>query len=217
MKAFWISGFALFLLWAGCAPDTVEQQRETPPEKLLANLVEENRFYPIDKVAHLIIANDPSLLLADVRSQEEFEAFSLPGAANTPLEGLLSEETQARLDCGHYNIVFFSNSDIRAEQAWVLSRRMGCENVYIMKGGLKAWAEDIVRATPPPETASAKELELYKQHLAARKFFIGSSKALEPEPYVETAPVASTPKVEKRKRIEATPKPEKKAAAEEGC
>ncbi len=217
MKTFWLPGILFLLLSAGCSNGSEGPQTGAPPEKILSNLGEENRFFSIEKAAHMLIAHDPSLLLVDVRSHEEFDAFSLPDAINIPLEHFASEESRNQLDCERYAILFFSNSSVKAEQAWMLARRMGCDNAYILKGGLKAWAEGIIKASPPPETASAREIELYQLQLAARKYFIGSSKALEPEPYVEPAPAPV--KAEKRKRIETTPKAEPKPAApeEEGC
>lgn len=185
------------------------------PETLLVGLVEENRFLTVEKVADLLINDDPSLLLVDVRSHEAFDAFTLKGAVNIPLEDFLDEENQGRLDCQRYAIVFFSNSSVRAEKAWILGRRLGCRNIYILKGGLNEWTARIMNPTPPPETASAEELELYRLHKAARKYFIGSSQALEPEPYVP--PAAPKPQAAK-KEVRVEPKPKKPAPAEEeGC
>ena len=210
-------GFLAFLLLVPLAcnrPGSADAGRATP-EKLLVDLVEENRFLSAEQVADRLINDDPSLLLADVRSHEEYDAFTLPGAVNIPLENFLREENLSQFDCSRYSIVFFSNSTVKAEKTWLIARRRGCKDIYVLKGGLNEWVARIMNPAAPPETASAEELERFQLRKAARKYFIGSSKALTPEPYVP--PVAPQPKAVK-KEVRVTPKPKKPAPAEEeGC
>ena len=56
-----------------------------------------------DVVADMIIKKDPSLRLIDVRSQDEFEKFSLPGAINIPATDLLSDQYADILEPGYKN------------------------------------------------------------------------------------------------------------------
>ena len=180
------------------------------PELMLLELTDEHRFVSIDEVADGIINQDPSLLLVDVRSHQEYDAFSLPGAVNIPLEKLNTDEYRLQLDCERYAIIFFSNDELIAEQAWMLSRMQGCENIRLMQGGLNAWAELILQHPEPPATASAGEWERYRFRKAACQYFIGQATALDPEPYVE--PV----RVQPVKKIEVKPK-KKQVVEEEGC
>ncbi|MCK7536091.1 MAG: rhodanese-like domain-containing protein [Marinilabiliales bacterium] len=64
-------------------------QNKTKPYKLTADelLAEVNtrtQYVTPETVADMIVNKDPSLRLIDVRSQDEFEKFSLPGAINIP-------------------------------------------------------------------------------------------------------------------------------------
>ncbi len=206
----------LFFSTLACNQQASSGEGQASPGTLLVGLVEENRFLTAEEVADMLINDDPSLLLVDVRSHDEYDAFTLKGAINIPLEDFLKEQNRSLLDCERYTIVFFSNSSVRAEKAWILGRRLGCKDIYILKGGLNEWTARIMDPAPPPETASAEELELYQLHKAARKYFIGSSKALEPEPYV---PPAAPKKQVVKKEIKVEPKPKKPAPVveEEGC
>ena len=65
-------------------------QNKTKPYKLTADelLSEVNtrtQFVTPETVADMIVKKDPFLRLIDVRSQDEFEKFSLPGAINIPV------------------------------------------------------------------------------------------------------------------------------------
>ena len=203
--------FAILML-ASCAnkkTDTVT------PARLLLELTDSERYVSVDKLADWIIQKDPSLRLVDVRSHEAYDAFTLPGALNIPISEMLTPDNQEFMDCRRYNIVFFSNDDLMAEQAWLIGRRKACKSRYILKGGLNEWTATILDSEEPGELASAEELELHEFRKAARQYFIGGSDELEPEKFQEI--VKPQPVVEKKK-IEVAPKPQKPAVEEEeGC
>jgi hypothetical protein len=72
------------------------------------------------------------------------------------------------------NVVFFSNDDIKADQAWVIAKRMGFKSLYVMKGGLNCWIGTIIQPEMPAETASKEEFELYSFRKGASMFFTGA-------------------------------------------
>ena len=65
-----------------------------------------------DAVADMIIKKDPSLQLIDVRSQDEFEKFSLPGAINIPFNDLLSDQYTDILNQDVKMNIFYSNGTL---------------------------------------------------------------------------------------------------------
>ena len=207
MKQFFL--LLTLALLISCAGEP--SQNGVTPEKLLLDLTNNERYASTEQVADWIINQDPSLRLVDVRDHAAYDAFSLPGALHIPLENLLKTENQAQLDCERYMIVFYSNDDLSAGQAWLLSRRMGCNNSYIMQGGLNRWTETILNPVEPAATASAEEMELYQYRKAIGQYFIGGSEAFLPEAYQETRQ-----QVAPKKSIEVAPK-KKKAVEEEGC
>ena len=217
--------FLLLVLFAsaGCDIEGVlgdnGSSPELTPEGLLLEIIDDRRFVSVDEVADWIINQDPSVTLVDVRSQDEFDHFSLPGAVNVPLSDLLAESAETQLDCDRRSLIFFSTGSIVAEQAWMLYRRKGCLNNYVMEGGLNAWGDKIIQPEKPAETASSEEWDLYNFRIAARKYFLGASTELEPEPYVEPAkPKAATTAAPAKKEVKV--KPKKKLPVfeeEEGC
>lgn len=208
---------AIFLfLFSSCGRNNEDR---VSPEILLTELSEGRRFATTDQLADWLIQKDPSLLLVDVRSAEEFSAYTLPGAINVPLVNLVSPAEQEKLNCKKHRIVFFGNGSVMAEKAWVLTRRLGCTSALVLKGGLNEWTATILNPQEPPATASSNEFELYQFRKAANLYFAGGSKSLEAENYSEM-PKEATPAAEKK----AVPILPKKAPAapvveeeEEGC
>ena len=119
------------------------QKEQYQAEALLKEILSSNRYLTSDEVAKRIIDGDPTLYLVDVRSKEEFEAYSLPDAENVPLPNILDEEREEKLNQDVLDVIFFSNDDIDAEQAWALCRRQGYLNLYVLKGGLNEWFSTI--------------------------------------------------------------------------
>ncbi len=183
-----------------------KKSREVNPRHLLLEINDQTRFATTDEVASAIINKDPFYQLVDVRTPAEFSAYSLKDAVNIPLADLLKPEYRETLDQTSRRIIFFSNNDIYAEQAWMLCRRQGFRNIFVMKGGLNAWMQTIINPAEPAVTASKEDFELYEFRKGASQFFVGSPEislpakdAEKPKAKVKVAPVA------------------KPAAAEGGC
>jgi rhodanese-related sulfurtransferase len=154
-----------------------ENSSEMPPEILLAELNDETRFYSTDLVAQMIIDKDPSFLLVDVRSAEEFDAFSLEGAINIPFAEVISQDALDLFSDDTRAIVLYSNDHTLAEQAWLLLRRKNYKHIHVMQGGLNRWVETILMP-PAPGTSDPKEAhDLYSARLGARMYFTGVNPA----------------------------------------
>lgn len=176
--------------------------KEVQAEDLLRQITSSSRFISPDIVADRLIKKDPSLLLVDVRSSEEYFEFSLPGALNIPLKDIFLPEQQELLTRKGVETIFYSNSDILADQAWILCKRKGLQNIFVMKGGLNEWFNSFFQLQPPPETSSAAEIELYQFRNGVRQYFTGGETEVAPKQEVES--ISVTPKT-------------KKSAAEGGC
>jgi len=175
---------------------------EMPPEKLLRQITSSSRFITPDEIAERMIEKDPSLLLIDVRSSDDYLKFTLPGAINIPFEELLNPEQENILRQEGMDFIFFSNGSILSDQAWILSKRKGLKNIYIMQGGINQWFDNFFVNTPPGESAPASELELYQFRKGVRQFFTGGD--------VQATPQNPTETIQLEKRI-------KKSATEGGC
>lgn len=173
------------------------------PNEVLHKLDNTNRFVTTHQVAKRIIANDPGILLVDVRYPRQFEAYSIPGAINIPMENLMDTNWTDSLNRMSIDIVLYSNGDMVADQAWVLLTEHNAHNLYVLKGGLNKWFETIIKPTPPNETASAEAFEQYSFEKGASIYFGGSPANLE-----STSSTAKKEVVVRKK---------KKRAAEGGC
>ncbi|HAZ03517.1 MAG TPA: hypothetical protein DCY97_15305 [Marinilabiliales bacterium] len=142
-------------------PENTTRPYKLTAEELLNEVSEGQQFMSPDEIAHMIISNDPSLQLIDVRSAAEYEKFSLPNAINIPLENLLSEEYVDILNQVVKLNVFYSNSSNQADQAWMITRQLGYNNNYVLQGGLNYWVETIMNPEKPAEGSPNEEFAKY--------------------------------------------------------
>jgi rhodanese-related sulfurtransferase len=142
-------------------PQNTTHPYQLSPEEMLEYVNSGMQYFSPDEVAQMIINQDPSLLLIDVRSEAEYEKFHLPGAINIPLTSLLEEQWKDYLHQDLRYNVFYSNSTVNANQAWMLTRQLGYKNNYVLEGGLNYWVETIMNPTPPASTSPNEELAKY--------------------------------------------------------
>ena len=202
-------GFGLFFI------QQKDNSKKQSPAFLLLEMNDPSRLISTDKMAELIISKDPALLPIDVRPEEEYNKFTIPGAVNIPLSKLLGEDAAYYLGLGEMEKVFFSNDDLSSNEAWVIAKRSGYKNVYVMRGGLNEWVETILQPAEPFQAAPEEAFELYNLRKATSLYFIGGSEELAPEQFQEA-------KIDKpsdaKEKIKVAPKPKKaKTQEEEGC
>lgn len=172
---------------------------ETMPEELLVEINDPSRFLTTDQVAEMIISGDPALFLIDVRDFYSYEEYRLPGALNIPFEEILLEDWADYLDQQDMMIVFYSNGDIYADQAWTLNRRLNRQNIYVLKGGLNCWAETILQPKPPAETAPSEDFDLYEFRKGASIYFGGGNSV---ETSTESTEIITVKRKKKENKVE---------------
>ena len=160
----------LGLIIAAVPQNTTKPYKLTAPE-LLEEVVTKSQFISPDVVADMLINDDPSLQLIDVRSQDAFENFSLPGAINIPLPDLLSPQWEDVLNQDLKTNVFYSNGNVEANQAWMLTRHLGFRNNFVLQGGLNYWAEVIMNPSEPRKEDPDEEFARYDFRRAASRAF----------------------------------------------
>ena len=189
-----------FLVWL--LPERPEK-KELSPQALLLAIKDETRFFSTDEIASMIIGQDPSLQLIDIRDSSEYKKFHLPDAICIPLKKILEAHNLDLISGDEQTHVFYSNGTIRANQAWVLTRRLGYMNTYVMKGGLNHWVETIMVPPEPSSSAPSQAFDQYDFGLAACRYFQGG------------APQASSDKTKKPPKV--IVKRKKKTAPSGGC
>jgi rhodanese-related sulfurtransferase len=150
----------LGIIIAAVPPDRVKHFRLTADE-LLQEAGAGVQFVSPDVVADMMVQKDPSLRLIDVRTPEEFDSYSMPGAINIPLSSLLSDEYTDILNQEAYMNVFYSNGSVYANQAWMITRQLGYENNFVLEGGLNYWFGNILSPEAPSQTNPNEEFAKY--------------------------------------------------------
>ena len=155
---------ALFIIPMGLIIAAVPQNKTKPykltAEQLLGEVNTRTQYVTPDAVADMIIKKDPTLRLIDVRSQDEFEKFSLQGAINIPVTDLLSEKYADILNQDGKMNVFYSNGTLNANEAWMVTRQLGYNNNFVLEGGLNYWFEAILNPKKPASTSPKSGISL---------------------------------------------------------
>lgn len=203
-------GSILLLLAGGLVllPKVPKQQGITA-EHLLNNVINPERYISTDQVAQKIIGQDPSFILVDVRNAEDYNTYALPNALHIPIENLLDEEHEAYLNQAQYDVIFYSNDNLHADQAWLLTNRLGYKNLRVLEGGMNKWYATIINPAVPGEEMAAEDFELYSRRKAASMFF----GVVYPDQFAAEEPVIEKPVPKKI----ITVRKKKKKPVEGGC
>lgn len=140
------------------------------PGKLLVEALDENSYCTPDQVARIVVTEDSTVQLVDLRTADEFKSLSIPGAINIPYNEMLSRDLESYLDRDVKNI-FYANGDYLANYALVLARGLGFKNNMVMKGGLNEWYRTVMNSEFTGERISARENALFETRRKAEKMF----------------------------------------------
>jgi sulfur-carrier protein adenylyltransferase/sulfurtransferase len=195
----------LGLIIAAVPQNTTRPYKLTASE-LLSEVNTRTQYITPEIVADMIVKKDPSFRLIDVRSQDEFEKFSLPGAINIPVNDLLSDNWVEILDQDLKMNIFYSNGTLTANEAWMITRQLGYKNSYVLEGGLNYWFDAILNPQKPASTSPDEEFAKYDFRKSASQALGGGPVA----PQIQDASASQSGKP----AIKGTPK-KKKAAG--GC
>lgn len=187
---------ALFIIPMGLIIAAVPQNKTKPfrltADEMLAEVNTRTQFVTPEVVADMLVNKDPSLRLIDVRSQDEFDKFSLPGAVNVPLADLLSEHYTDLLNQDSRMNVLYSNGTLAANEAWMITRQLGYSNNYVLEGGLNYWFDAILSPEKPASTSPDEEFAKYDFRKSARQALGGGTPEIQAP---QEKPVAERPAV----------------------
>jgi hypothetical protein len=63
--------------------------------------------------------------------------------------------------------IFYSNSTITANEAWIITRQLGYKNNFVLEGGLNYWFDAILNPQKPASTSSDEEFAKYDFRMSA--------------------------------------------------
>jgi rhodanese-related sulfurtransferase len=86
-----------------------------------------------------IIEGRADYRLVDLRTEAEFAQYHIPTAVNIPMN-VLTDAGLGRQE----KLVLYSEGGIHSAQAWMLLRAQGYTSVYMLKGGLDEWKDQVV-------------------------------------------------------------------------
>ncbi|WMI66750.1 rhodanese-like domain-containing protein [Aestuariibaculum sp. YM273] len=148
-----------------------DKQEGIRSKQLLSHAISPERYISTDQLSHILISQDPSFILVDVRDESSYNSYALPNAINIPLPKLLDEDSLTYLNQDQFDVVFYSNDTFLADQAWMLCDRLGFKNLHVLKGGLNIWYTTIINPTKPNETMPEADFKLYATRKAASMYY----------------------------------------------
>ncbi len=138
---------------------------------MLEAMNEPGQFLSVDQVARMVVYEDTSILLVDVRDPDAFRAVHIPGAINIPVSDILNPDWSGYLNDTVVKPVYYSNGNTRASEAWMLCTQKGYTGSMIMMGGMNEWYRDVMESTFRGERISAAENATFEVRYRARDFF----------------------------------------------
>ena len=165
-----IIGVSLGLLVA-LLPEKDNNPRAQGPASLLPLVWSHEKSFTVDQVARMLMNEDTSIQLVDLRSPVEFLKCNIPGAVNIPFDSLLSNNYSGYIQDPVKKIILYGNGDVQAAQAWLVMQRMGYLNSWVMKGGMNEWFRTVMLSEYSGNTITPAENAIFEARYKARIFF----------------------------------------------
>jgi rhodanese-related sulfurtransferase len=166
---------SLFLLLAGLMlailPLTGNRSFNVKPETLLRQVLDREVSFSVDQVAKMIIDQDSSVRLIDLRDNEQFMKASLPGAINVPYAKFINADPDIYLNNKKIITIFYAEDDYFSNFALVFSRGLGYKNTYVMDGGLVEWYRTVTGSRFTGTRISARENAIFEIRARATRMF----------------------------------------------
>ena len=172
-------------------------------EFALTSVTDENRI-DVDELADWIIKGKYDYRLVDLRDSEKYDSYNIPVSENIPIREILDSDLMR-----NEKIVLYSDEETVAAQSWFLLKADNFKSVYILKGGLKSWKDQVLFPTIASNPTKG-QLVLFEKKIEVSKFFggqpqVGGGEEIKRE----------TPKLKAPPKVPVTKKRKKKSR--EGC
>jgi len=152
-------------------PLTANRSFTAKPGKLLPEILKEDVAVTVDQVAELIVREDNTFQLIDLRSTEEFRKQSIPGAVNIPYPEFIKKDPETWLGNKNIRTIFYTTEDTDSDYALVYARGLGYDNSYVMEGGITEWIATVMETKFTGERITARENALFETRRRAGEMF----------------------------------------------
>jgi rhodanese-related sulfurtransferase len=160
-----LAGLIIFL------PEGRRSYGELNVPGMLEAMEDDGRYLSVDQVARMVVYEDTTILLVDVRDRAAYRTAHIPGAINIPVAEILNPDWSGYLNDPARSPVFYSNGNTFAGEAWMLCTQKGYEKSMIMLGGMNEWYRVVMESTFTGDRISAAENALFEVRYRARDFF----------------------------------------------
>lgn len=166
---------SLFLfLWGlilAVLPLTGNRSFSMKPETLINQVLDPGLTYSVDEIAKLIVNEDSTIRLIDLRPHEEYSKANIPGSVNVPYEQFISEDPDMYLNEREIKVILYSSDDYDSNYTLVYCRGLGYDNAYVMEGGLKEWTATIMGSRFTGSRITARENAIYEVRAKASRIY----------------------------------------------
>jgi len=152
-------------------PEGRKSAEELNVPVMLETMNEAGHFLSVDQVARMLVNEDTTMLLVDVRDPEAYGTVHIPGAINIVASDILSPDWYGYLNDPATSAVFYSIGNTLASEAWMLCTQQGYKGVMIMQGGMNEWYRVVMESTFKGERISAADNARFEIRYRARDFF----------------------------------------------
>ncbi len=159
------------------------------------------------ELADWIIQGKTDFRLIDLRSAAEFSQYHIPTAENVALSQLP--------DYGlgrNEKVILYSEGGIHSAQGWFLLRAEGYQGVYILRGGLEEWKDQVLYPSLPTG-ADAAQTAAFEKMKEISRYFGGTPQAAGQVPAQAVTPALPKLEMPAATPVPTTPQKKKK----EGC
>jgi len=139
---------------------------------VLEEVLSEEHRMEADELAYLIIHNPKKIVVVDVRHQDDFSHFNLPGSIHIPLGEVTNGIHHDLFRDTRKKVILISNGGVEASKAAVLLARKGYTHLHVLEGGMNQLVKTIFEDNTPPEGLSAfDQISKYKFRQRAAAHF----------------------------------------------
>lgn len=108
-------------------------------KELSLSTIKDNDRINVMTLADWLIKEKGDFVLVDLRSEKDFNEYTIPSSINIPIENILNSDLMR-----NQKIIVYGNDDVTSAQAWFILKSANYKAVYILNGGLNAWKNEIL-------------------------------------------------------------------------